>query len=212
VQLQDLDHSVANARSLNQKHYDLSVENINKIVDSSHALFNKFTSFIEEVRGEVESLEDLSSLATDGLESFETFNSTTQQRLSQLREKVESEGLKECLPTGQTPRKRKYTFPTSLPSTGPAEEVLAKARGLVRPVLGEKEVNSPKKQTPDSSSILADPKSGGAGIGAAFYPTIAKQKKMLRDPAAAGEHVDENDGGATAAVEPFTEEEEIDGG
>jgi hypothetical protein len=206
VQLQDLDHSVANVRSLNEKYHEISVESINKIVDSGHDFINKFTSLIEEVRGEVGSLEELSNLAAEGLETFESFNTTTQQRLSQLRERVESEHLKECLPTGQTPRKRKYTFPTTLPSTGTAEDVLARARGIARPVLGEKEVNSPQKQTPESSSILADPKSGGAGIGAAFYPTIAN-KKMFRDIAgsgSAGEHggVDENEPSSSSG-EPF---------
>ncbi|KAA8894875.1 P-loop containing nucleoside triphosphate hydrolase protein [Sphaerosporella brunnea] len=210
VQLQDLDQSVANVRSLNEKYHNLSVESINKIVDSGHEFINKFTSLIEEVRGEVSSLEQFSEIASKGLEDFETFSSSTQERLSQLREKLESEHLKECLPTGQTPRKRKYSFPTSLPSTGPAEEVLAKARGIPRPVLGEKEVNSPQKQSPETlPSILADPKSGGAGIGAAFYPTITNtflKKKVHRDLAGGAGRgdggVDEN----KPASDPFVED------
>jgi len=190
VQLQDLDQAVANARSMNDKYHNISMESINKIVDGGRQFVQKFSSLIDTLRNEMGSFEEASDLAAQSIDAVESFSSNTRERLSQLRTGIESAPLKECLPTGQTPRKRKYTFPTILPSTGSAEDVLARARGgVIRTVLEEKEVNSPQKLTPGVSSILTDPKSGGAGIGAAFYPTVTNnKKKVFRDqPSAQGE-------------------------
>ncbi|KAI5858375.1 P-loop containing nucleoside triphosphate hydrolase protein [Tricharina praecox] len=187
VQLQDLDQAVANAHSMNDKYHGISMESINKIVDGGRQFVDKFSSLIDTLRNEMGSFEEASELAAQSIAAVESFSSNAQERLSQLRIKVESAPLKECLPTGHTPRKRKYTFPTILPSTGSAEDVLNRSRGgVVRTVLEEKEVNSPQKLTPSASSILTDPKSGGAGIGAAFYPTITNnKKKMFRDQSGA---------------------------
>lgn len=182
VQLHDLDHAVANARSMNDKYHNISMESINKIVDGGQQFVNKFLSLIDTLRNEMGPFEETSELAAQNIDVVESFSFITQERLSQLRNRVESAPLKECLPTGQTPRKRKYTFPTTLPSTGSAEDVLTRARGGIRTVLEEKEVNSPQKLTPGTSSILTDPKTGGAGIGAAFYPTVTNnKKKVFRD-------------------------------
>ncbi|KAF8541673.1 P-loop containing nucleoside triphosphate hydrolase protein [Trichophaea hybrida] len=192
VQMQALDEFVARARSQNESHHKTSLQSLQDLYGGGREFVENFSGLITRFRDELQSIEEVSGMASTGLDAFSSFSQSTQQRLSELRGNVESESLKECLPTSQTPRKRKYTFPTTLPSTGSAEEVLARARGeTVRPVLGEKEVNSPHKQIPSAPSILTDPKSGGAGIGAAFYPTVTK-KKVLRDIALiAGEPADD---------------------
>lgn len=190
--MQALDEFVTRARSQNEVHYKTSVQSLADLHSGGCRFAKEFSGLLTRFRDELKSIEEISSLASSGLEAIGSFGESTRERLSGLRRKVESEPLKECLPTGQTPRKRKYNFPTALPSTGSSEEVLGKAKGeVVRPVLGEKEVNSPQKQPPSATSILTDPKSGGAGIGAAFYPTIANKKKVFRDVTpASGEYND----------------------
>lgn len=198
VQLWELEEFVNRARAQNQRIHTDSKESITRLFDGGCESIEQFASLIKGFHDEVGSFEEVVTMATIGLEKFDEFGTNTRQRLSQLRTKVESEPLKECLPTGQTPRKRKFTFPATLPSTGAADDVVARARGTFyskRPALGEKEVNSPKKLTPNATTLVADDvaKSGGAGIGATFYPTVSGKKKVLREALGT-----ENDGGVKA--------------
>jgi kinesin family protein 11 len=185
VQMEALDEFVSRARSQNEHHHVEFVSNLESLTTNARESFDKWGADIRKFKSNIDSIADISAQATESAESVAPFGEYVRECLSDLRDRVESNPLQEYIPNGQTPRKTRYNFPTVLPSTGSAEDVIARAKGLVRPPLGEKEVNSPKKAISDGASILtADPKSGGAaGIGAAFYPNAAaKQKTVPRTP------------------------------
>lgn len=185
VQMEALDEFVSRARSQNEHHHVAFVSSLESLTTNAQESFHKLGADIRKFKSGVDSIADISTQAKEGAESVAPFGEYVRGCLSDLRDRVESNPLQEYIPSGQTPRKTRYNFPTVLPSTGSAEDVIARAKGITRPPLGEKEVNSPKKAVSDGASILtSDPKSGGAaGIGAAFYPNApGKQKTVPRTP------------------------------
>jgi hypothetical protein len=183
-----LDSFVTRARSSNDSLHASNLEILSSLYSNGLETVSSFSSLIGRFKAELAAIEELSTLATEGVEGYATFREETKNRLRELREKVEGEPLKECLPTGVTPRKRKYAFPTTLPSTGSHEAVLAEALGQVqdRAPLGEKEVNSPRKSVQN-----ADLTEEIAGMGKAFYPQQNQQgKKKMSQGGERGESLD----------------------
>lgn len=181
VQLYELEKFVTRARAQNDRMHTDSTKSIVDLFDGGHTTINEFSALSKSFQSELDSFQEVVEMATSGHEMFDEFGTDAQQQLSELRTTIEEAPLKECAPTGQTPRKRKFMFPTTLPSTGAAEDVVAKARGTFyskRAALGEKEVNSPKKLAP-VLPVADDAKPGGAG--SAFLPAVAGKKKVLRE-------------------------------
>ncbi|CCX30040.1 Similar to Kinesin-like protein bimC; acc. no. P17120 [Pyronema omphalodes CBS 100304] len=189
TQMASLDSFVTRARSSNDSLHASNLEILSSLYSNGLETVSSFSSLIGRFKAELAAIEELSTLATEGVEGYATFREETKNRLRELREKIEGEPLKECLPTGVTPRKRKYAFPTMLPSTGSHEAVLAEALGQVqdRAPLGEKEVNSPRKSVQN-----ADLTEEIAGMGKAFYPQHNQQGK--KKTSQGGERGESNDG------------------
>jgi kinesin family protein 11 len=126
-----LDDFVTRARSQNAQHHDShaqSLQNLSSTVKSSYSNIGAhFTSTYERVRD----LGDEMSTKTATLqESLEPLESVLRQPLSTLRDNITSTQLQDYQPTGETPQKVQYTYPTSLPRTEAHETLLA---ALCRP-------------------------------------------------------------------------------
>lgn len=127
--MQALDDFVTRARSQNAQHHDSHVRSLGGLsatVKSSYAnIGDHFTSTYERVRD----LGDEMSTTTSALQgTLVPLESDLQQPLIDLRSNITNTTLQEYQPTGETPQKVQYQYPTELPRTQPHENLLAALR------------------------------------------------------------------------------------
>jgi len=127
--MQALDDFVTRARSQNAQHHDShtkSLEGLSGTVKSSYSSIGlHFTSTFERVR-------DLGSEMTTKTatlqESLTPLESILRQPLAELRSNIPNTVIQEYEPTGETPQKVQYQYPTELPRTEAHETLLAALR------------------------------------------------------------------------------------
>jgi len=129
IQMRALDDFVTRARSQNAQHHDShthSLQNLSSTVKASYSnIATHFTSTYERVRD----LGDEMSTKTATLqESLAPLDSVLKEPLTTLRENITSISFQEYQPTGETPQKIQYTYPTELPRTEAHEALLAAMR------------------------------------------------------------------------------------
>jgi kinesin family protein 11 len=134
IQMHALDDFVTRARSQNTQHYDCHVQSLGSLSGTVKSSYNNigshFTSTYERVRDLGEEMSIKTSLLQENLSPLD---SILRQPLSQLRENITSTTLAEYQPTGETPQKMQYTYPTDLPRTDAHENLLAAMRKPASP-------------------------------------------------------------------------------
>jgi kinesin family protein 11 len=126
TQMRDLDTFVTRARASNAAHHDAhaaSVTTLSSTVESSFAnISSHFTSTFDRVRDLGDEMDtDTKNLTT----TLDPLGENICRPLSNLREDINTTILREYEPTGETPQKLAYDYPTTLPRTEPAEVLLA---------------------------------------------------------------------------------------
>lgn len=129
IQMRALDDFVTRARSQNAQHHDShaqSLQSLSGTVKSSYSnIDTHFTSIYKRVRD----LGDEMSAKTASLqESLAPLDSVLKEPLTTLRENITNTSFQEYKPTGETPQKIQYTYPTELPRTEAHEALLAAMR------------------------------------------------------------------------------------
>ncbi|KAL8846020.1 MAG: hypothetical protein Q9221_008851 [Calogaya cf. arnoldii] len=126
-QMQALDDFVTRARSQNERHHTTHVSSLQSLAstvnDSYSSIGDHFTSSYDRVRDIGDDIFEQSKALQDTLPPL---TETVQQPLSSLRSTIASNPLKEYAPTGETPQKTQYRFPTTLPRTEPHDKLLTK--------------------------------------------------------------------------------------
>jgi kinesin family protein 11 len=142
AQMQALDDFVTRARSQNARHHDshvASLQGLSTTVKSSYSnIGSHFTSTYERVR---DLGEEMSTKTSSLQESLVPLDSVLRKPLAELRDNISNMALQEYQPTGETPQKVQYQYPTELPRTEAHETLLAALR---RP---ESSSASPSKST-----------------------------------------------------------------
>ncbi|RDW75913.1 kinesin-domain-containing protein [Coleophoma crateriformis] len=128
-QMQALDDFVTRAQSQNAEHHDSHVRSLGGLsstVKSSYAnIGNHFTTTFERVK----SLgEEMSQKTVTLQESLTPLDESLRQPLSELRSNISNTMLQEYVPTGETPQKMQYQYPTVLPRTEAHEKLLSGVR------------------------------------------------------------------------------------
>ena len=155
-QMEALDDFVAKARSHNGSFHDAHLESLDAIAanvrDSRTTIHRHLDGFGEhvgqlqsDVKGHTESLEQ----ATTPLQA------EVCQPLSELRTDVEAHPLKEYVPTGITPQKRRYDYPVNLPRTEHHEGLRSRHRTSKR--FTALPFNEETRPPPVPSSPVASP-------------------------------------------------------
>jgi kinesin family protein 11 len=138
TQMKALDDFVTRARLQNAQHHGshtASFEGLSATVKSSYSnIGSHFTSTFERVR---DLGDEMSAQTTLLQQSLDPLDSILRRPLAQLRENISRTVIQEYKPTGATPQKIQYQYPTELPRTEDHESLLAALR---RP-------SSPSKQT-----------------------------------------------------------------
>lgn len=127
TQMQALDDFVTRARSQNERHHSRHATSLQGLASTVHQSYSSigdhFVSTYDRVR---EIGADVSTQSTTLSASLPPLASTIQQPLADLRANITSAPLKEYVPTGETPRKTQYQYPTTLPRTEPHDKILGK--------------------------------------------------------------------------------------
>lgn len=143
TQMQALDDFVARARSQNAHHHDTHVLSLQGLSTTVRGSYSNIGTHFSSTYGRVKDLGDEMATKTTTLrEALSPLDSTLRQPLAELRANIASTLLTEYTPTGNTPQKSQYQYPTELPRTEAHEILLA---GLRRPVAV---VASPTKTIP----------------------------------------------------------------
>jgi kinesin family protein 11 len=147
-----LDDFVTRARLQNAQHHDShakSLQNLSNTVKSSYSnIGSHFTSTYERVR---DLGEEMSTKTATLQETLEPLDSVLRQPLSTLRENIVSTHIQDYQPTGETPQKVQYTYPTELPRTEAHETLLAALR---RPSSSSSSSRSPSKSTTSMVPVI----------------------------------------------------------
>lgn len=153
TQMQALDDFVTRARSQNERHHSTHVESLGCLAatvrHSYSSIGDHFVSTYDRVRviGN-----DVAEQTTALSASLPPLASTVQQPLADLRTTITDAPLKEYIPTGDTPRKTQYQYPTTLPRTRPHSELLGKVTSPTPP----SPQRSPSKATIYTDALSAD--------------------------------------------------------
>ena len=127
TQMQALDDFVTRARSQNERHHSRHVISLQSLASTVHQSYSSigdhFVSTYDRVR---EIGADVSTQSSALSASLPPLASTMQQPLAGLRADVMTAPLTEYVPTGETPRKTQYQYPTTLPRTEPHDKILGK--------------------------------------------------------------------------------------
>lgn len=122
VQMRLLDDFVTHARSQNSEHLAQHAESIKGLSSTVEQSFSNISNHFTETFSRVHELGDEMECEVKDLnESWEPTEENLMQPLSSLRHEISSTSLQEYEPTGQTPEKKQYRYPTELPRTAPVE-------------------------------------------------------------------------------------------
>ncbi|KAI0809866.1 P-loop containing nucleoside triphosphate hydrolase protein [Xylaria sp. FL0064] len=166
-QMTSLDDFVTRARSQNAEHADqhtISLQGLSSTVENSYfdirCQFKTTYCRADELRSEM----DIDIEAAEG--ALEPLPANVCQPLADLREDISSTMIREYQPTGDTPQKLTYEYPTELPRTRSHASLIAKLNGEPSPSKAavfsdadptQLENRSPSRPTTgDDSGSLAD--------------------------------------------------------
>ncbi|KAL1882105.1 hypothetical protein VTK73DRAFT_2196 [Phialemonium thermophilum] len=134
TQMMDLDDFLTHAKSENEQHHSqhvTSLQGLSEVVEQSFAdIATHFTGTFDRVRDLGDEMEASSRTLSGQLEPLEE---NICRPLSNLREDINNTVLREYEPTGDTPQKVVYQFPTELPRTNPPEVLLAELKDSSTP-------------------------------------------------------------------------------
>ncbi|KAJ9633821.1 Kinesin- motor protein [Knufia peltigerae] len=153
TQMAALDDFVTRARSQNDNDHAEIQQNLNKLVSNVGEGFTGFENASNEQKMILDNFEEQTQSHSNGEGLVASFRDTLKPHLQDLKAEVTRPTFKEYLPTGQTPQKRDWEYPTTLPRTDNHESIIARLRGLPDPALASRTptsrtpARSPRKQT-----------------------------------------------------------------
>ncbi|EXJ79097.1 kinesin family member 11 [Capronia epimyces CBS 606.96] len=155
TQMAALDEFVTRARSQNESHHAERAKGLEKVVCQAREGFAGLATQLEARSGCLETFGNELKSQTAGLDDLgSSLDHDTRPLLRNLREEISATKLMDYDPTGQTPPKKEWQYPTDLPRTESHESIIARLRGLPDPALASKTPSiartpgqSPRKQT-----------------------------------------------------------------
>lgn len=170
TQMAALDEFVTRARSQNDSHHVDRVQALTDVVSRARDGFGALEKDSEESSTALKDLTQHQKRQRSELEQLTVIlEEETRHPLLQLKTEVSGSTLSEYVPTGQTPQKRDWNYPSDLPRTESHDSIIARLRGLPDPALAtttpssaRTPARSPRKQAsprkaPASPSRIPSP-------------------------------------------------------
>ncbi|KAK0630196.1 P-loop containing nucleoside triphosphate hydrolase protein [Bombardia bombarda] len=134
VQMKDLDDFVSRAKSQNAQHHQRHAESVQSLSGTVEKSFSGISGRFNDAFSRVQELGDEVETEVENLqESLDPLDEEVCQPLADLREDIQNTMLKEYEPTGETPEKMEYQFPSELPRTATYEALIADMRDAPTP-------------------------------------------------------------------------------
>lgn len=159
-QMGALDDFVAKARSQNGRFHEAHLGSLNTMASDVRRSYSSVHGQLEGLGTRLDGLQANTNEDKDSLlQSTVPLEDEVRKPLSELRANVQARPLEEYVPTGVTPLKRRYEYPSTLPQTESHEAIVSRLRNSKQlsalPFGGENNI------TPlNSSSPTASPSKG----------------------------------------------------
>ena len=126
-QMQALDDFVTRARKQNERHHTTHVNSLQGLASTVRQSYSSIGDHFVSTYDRIRHIgEDISTQSAELQASLPPLTSTVQQPLANLRSDITGAPLKEYSPTGETPKRTQYQYPTLLPRTESHEKLLGK--------------------------------------------------------------------------------------
>jgi kinesin family protein 11 len=118
VQMKALDDFVARARSENANHHEVHAQSVQTLANTVEQSFSNVSAHFKTTFDRVKNLGEEIEMDTKELhDQLEPLTAQVCQPLADLRDGISNSTLHEYQPTGETPQKVQYSYPTDLPRT-----------------------------------------------------------------------------------------------
>jgi kinesin family member 11 len=136
AQMAALDEFVTRARSQNEGHHSTRTD---KLDDALSGAQKRLTELKQHTTQSATATQQLAQQREQDRVALEQLTGSLErdirQPLQDLSTELEKDGLVEYVSTGQTPRKRDWSYPSHLPRTDDHGVIIARARGLLEPTV-----------------------------------------------------------------------------
>ncbi|KGO48238.1 hypothetical protein PEX1_025000 [Penicillium expansum] len=118
TQMEALDDFVAKARSQNGRFHESHLGSLNAMVKNAQESRSNVYGQLDGLTGRVEQLQEDVGMHTENLEQTTApLHAEVRKPLLEMRSNIQSHPLKQYVPTGITPQKRRYEYPSEMPQT-----------------------------------------------------------------------------------------------
>jgi kinesin family protein 11 len=129
TQMEALDDFVAKARSQNGRFHESHLGSLKTMAENARESRSNVHVQLDGLTGRVGQLqEDVNTHTADLEQSTAPLYAEVRQPLSTMRSNIQSHPMKEYVPTGVTPQKRRYDYPSELPQTEPHDGLRSRHR------------------------------------------------------------------------------------
>lgn len=133
-QMTSLDDFVTHARCQNAQHHDQHSESLHSLSETVEGSYGSINSHFKDTFSRVQSLgSDMDTATREAQSALEPAAEGLREPLAELRQDIASTSLQEYQPTGETPRKMVYEYPTSLPQTKDHAKLIEEMHGASSP-------------------------------------------------------------------------------
>lgn len=156
TQMEALDDFVAKARSQNGRFHESHLGSLNAMVKNARDSRSNVYGQLDGFTGRVEQLQDDVDMHTQNLEQATApLHAEVRQPLLEMRSNIQRHPLKEYVPTGITPQKRRYEYPLEMPQTEAHDGLRTRHRTSKQftalPFSEEEQQDSPAPTSPQAS-------------------------------------------------------------
>lgn len=181
VQMAALDEFVTRARSQNDDHHSERLHSLGQLATEGHEGFNALERGTTESSAAFDQFDDHYKSQSMDIETLvASLRDDTRLPLQELRIEMSKRSMTDYVPTGETPQKREWHYPTSLPKTQKDESIKARRRGLPDPHAVSK--TPPVTKTPGRSPRkMLSPRKGAISPSKVPSPSKTKVFNDARD-------------------------------
>lgn len=164
VQMKDLDDFVTHARSHNSQHHAQHDESLQQLSTTVETSFGNISADSKATYKRVKDLGDAMDADTMKLrEHLDPIEEDFRQPLATLREDISSTILREYEPTGDTPARIQYQYPTELPRTAAHQTLIGSVPDVPSPSKATQPIFN-DFDTSDRARSPSRPTSSGLGL------------------------------------------------
>ena len=173
-QMQALDDFVNRARSQNERHHGTHVKSLEGLALDVRQSYSTISDHLITSHDQIRRFDtDMSSQSSKIQATLPALDATLKQPLELLRSEMLATALKEYSPTGETPQKVQYSYPSSLPRTESHDKLLGRQRPA--PLS-----QSPNK-SPSKTAIYTDAAETEDGVPLSTSPSKTSDTAGLRE-------------------------------